>query len=89
MPALMALGHRHYREADRGMGSSLNSTLKFLLATAAALLCLGVAFFEYSTDKDQQRFHAAKNQCERECIQDSGGLNFCRNICAQHPDRYP
>ena len=62
---------------------------KFLLATLALLLCLGVVLFEYATERDQQQFRAAKNKCERECIQDSGGLKFCQDLCTQHPNRYP
>ena len=67
----------------------MSSTLKFLLIAAAVLICLGAAFFEYAIDRDQQHFRAAKNECERECIQDSGGLEFCRNLCREHPTRYP
>ena len=67
----------------------MNITLKFLLAAAAALLCLGAVLFEYAADRDQQRFRAAKNACERGCIQDSGGPEFCRGLCLQHPNRYP
>ncbi len=55
----------------------------------AALLGLAIALFEYSTYADQQRFGAAKNDCERSCIQDSGGLDQCRKICVDHPNRYP
>jgi hypothetical protein len=67
----------------------MRRVLKYLLATAAALLCLVVALFTYSMFMDQQRFHAAKNDCERGCIQDSGGLESCRAVCREHPDRYP
>jgi hypothetical protein len=67
----------------------LSTTLKLLLISVAVLLCLGVAFFEYAVDRDQQHFRAAKNVCERECIQDSGGPEFCSNLCREHPARYP
>jgi hypothetical protein len=67
----------------------LRFTLKFLLISAAALLCLGMVLFEYTTDRDQQHFQAAKNTCERQCMQDSGGVKFCRDLCVQHPNRYP
>ncbi len=71
------------------MGNRIGRVLKYLLAVIAALLCLAVALFEYSSSKDQQRFSAAKNDCERGCIQDSGGLDQCREFCVQHPDHYP
>lgn len=50
---------------------------------------IAVALFEYSSYADHQRFSAAKNDCERGCIQDSGGLDQCRKYCLAHPDRYP
>jgi hypothetical protein len=67
----------------------LNSALKFFLAGAAVLLCLGAALFEYATERDQQHFRDARNMCERGCIQDSGGPQFCRDLCVKHPDHYP
>jgi hypothetical protein len=63
--------------------------LKYALGVVVALLCLAFALFEYSYRADQQRFSAAKNACERGCIQDSGGFPQCREYCADHPDRYP
>jgi len=63
--------------------------LKYILAAMAVLLGLAIALFEYSTYADRERFAAAKNDCERGCIQDSGGLDDCRKHCAGHPDRYP
>ena len=62
---------------------------KYLLAALAAFLALAVALFEYSSYMDQQRFGAARNDCERACIQDSGGLDQCRKLCVAHPYRYP
>jgi hypothetical protein len=52
-------------------------------------MCLVVLVLAWSFYADQQRFGAAKNYCERACIQDSGGLDQCREICVHHPDRYP
>jgi hypothetical protein len=62
---------------------------KLLLGIAVAAIGLAFALFEWSADADQKRFAAAKNECERKCIQDSGGLEQCRAECAPHPDRYP
>ncbi len=62
---------------------------KYVLGIAAVFLCLAVALFEWSSTTDAKRFAAAKNECERKCIQDSGGLDSCRKVCADHPDRYP
>jgi hypothetical protein len=62
---------------------------KYILAAAAAFICLVVALWEYSSNEDQKNFKAAKNACERGCIQDSGGIDQCRQLCLQHPDHYP
>jgi len=67
----------------------MRRVLKYSLAVMAVLLGLAIALFEYASYADQQRFSAAKNDCERGCIQDSGGLDQCREFCAQHPDHYP
>lgn len=67
----------------------MRRVLKYSLGFLAALICLGVALFQYSYHADQQRFREAKNECERGCIQDSGGFPQCRDICAAHPDHYP
>jgi len=56
---------------------------------AAAFMSLVILVLAWSVNADQQRFGAAKNYCERACIQDSGGLDQCREICVHHPDRYP
>jgi hypothetical protein len=67
----------------------MRRVLKYILTVTAALLCLAIALFEYLSYADQQRFSAAKNDCERGCIQDSGGLDQCRELCAHHPNHYP
>ena len=67
---------------------TVSTALKFILA-AIVLLGLGVGFFNYASNRDQAHFRAAKNPCERECIQDSGGPDFCRKLCAEHPQHYP
>jgi hypothetical protein len=67
----------------------MRRVLKYTLFGMAALLGLAIALFVYSSRADQQRFSAAKNDCERGCIQDSGGLDSCRELCAKHPNHYP
>ena len=67
----------------------MRRTIKYLSILAAVLLSLVILVLAWSIYTDQQRFDAAKNYCERACIQDSGGLDQCRDICAHHPDRYP
>jgi len=63
--------------------------LKYVLAIVAVLLLLAVALFEYSVYRDRKNFSEAANDCERGYIQDSCGFPRCREICADHPDRYP
>ncbi len=67
----------------------MRRVLKYLLAIMAAVICLFIALWQYSLDRDQKNFGAAKNKCEVGCIQDSGGLDQCRELCKTHPDRYP
>jgi hypothetical protein len=67
----------------------MRSAVKYILGFAAALMCLAVALFLWSSYADEKRFGAAKNECERKCIQDSGGLDQCREYCVHHPDHYP
>jgi hypothetical protein len=63
--------------------------MKIIFGVAAVFLGLAVALFEWSSYTDAKRFAASKNECERKCIQDSGGLDQCRKDCVGHPDRYP
>ncbi len=63
--------------------------MKYILAIVAAFIAVAVALFVYSYYEDQKNFGAAKNECERGCIQDSGGIDQCRQICAPHPGHYP
>jgi hypothetical protein len=70
-------------------GKHVRRTVKYMLILAAVLVCLIVLLLAWSFYADQQRFGAARNYCERACIQDSGGLDQCREICVPHPDRYP
>lgn len=70
-------------------GRHVRRGLKYLLVLTGVALCLVISLFAWSFYADQQRFRAAKNACERGCIQDSGGLEECREICVHHPDRYP
>jgi hypothetical protein len=67
----------------------MRRTVKYMWILAAVLMSLVILVLAWSFNADQQRFRAAKNYCERACIQDSGGLDQCRKICVNHPDRYP
>jgi hypothetical protein len=62
--------------------------VKKLLLVAAALLGLAIVAFFALFYADQDRFRAAANPCERDCLQDSGGLFECRRDCATHPLTY-
>lgn len=62
---------------------------KYVLAVVVVLIVAAVALFMWSAKHDQQQFAAAKNACERGCIQDSGGIEQCRTFCEKHPDHYP
>jgi len=64
-------------------------TVKYILIVTAVFICMGILLLAWSFHADQQQFRAAKNDCERGCIQDSGGLDQCRKICEDHPSRYP
>jgi hypothetical protein len=61
----------------------------YMLMFSAVIICLVVVLLAWSFHRDRQQFAAAKNDCERACIQDSGGLDQCRVFCASHPNRYP
>jgi hypothetical protein len=67
---------------------AVSGMLKKTLLVMALLLGLVVIVFLYSAYADQQRFRAAANPCERDCLQDSGGLDDCRKLCASHPMTY-
>ena len=67
----------------------MRRVVKYTLVVTAAFICLAVALLAYSSYEDRKHFSAAKNDCERGCIQDSGGIEQCRGYCADHPDRYP
>jgi hypothetical protein len=60
---------------------------KALLAMAL-LVGLVIAIYFYSANAEQKRFRAAANPCELDCLQDSGGLDDCRKVCASHPMTY-
>jgi hypothetical protein len=62
--------------------------IKKILLVMALLVGLAVALFFYSAHADQERFRQAANPCERDCIQDSGGLEDCRKYCVGHPLTY-
>ena len=62
--------------------------LKKFLVVVAALLGLVIVVLLYLAHADQQRFRAATNPCERDCLQDSGGLDDCHKLCASHPMTY-
>lgn len=63
--------------------------IKYVLILTAVFIGLVTLLLTWSFHADQARFKAAKNDCERACIQDSGGLDQCRQVCISHPDRYP
>lgn len=67
----------------------MRRVLKWILIVVGVPAGLVIALFVYSMCMDQIRFRAARNECERDCIQDSGGLMQCRAYCEHHPDRYP
>jgi hypothetical protein len=64
------------------------SVVRKVLLVVAALVGLVIVVFVYSVYADQQRFRAAGNPCERDCLQDSGGLDGCRKLCVSHPMTY-
>jgi hypothetical protein len=63
----------------------MSGVLKKILLGVAALVVVVVVYSVYA---DQRRFRAAANPCERDCLQDSGGLDDCRKECASHPMTY-
>jgi hypothetical protein len=67
----------------------MQRVVKYILVAMAVIACLVLALWNYSFNEDQRNFDAAKNACERGCIQDSGGIDQCRQVCMQHPDHYP
>ncbi len=66
----------------------MSGVLKKTLLVVAALLGVTIAFFSYAVYADQRRLRAAANPCERDCLQDSGGVEDCRKLCASHPTAY-
>lgn len=66
----------------------MSRVLKIAVLAVAALLGLVIAVFLWSMHADQQRFRAATNPCEHDCVQDSGGIDDCRKQCASHPLTY-
>jgi len=62
--------------------------VKIAVLVLAALVGLGILVLAYAYRADQARFRAAANPCERACIQDSGGIDSCRQDCASHPLTY-
>lgn len=47
-------------------------TARYILIVTAVFICMGMLLLAWSFHADQQQFRAAKNDCERGCIQDSG-----------------
>ena len=70
-------------------GELMRPIVKYVVILTAVFAGLVVLLLAWSIHADQERFGAAKNDCERGCIQDSGGLDQCRQVCVNHPDRYP
>jgi hypothetical protein len=52
-----------------------------VLGSVGLLVLLLAGLLAWSFARDQWNFKHAKNQCERDCIQDSGGLEGCRAAC--------
>jgi hypothetical protein len=75
-------------EGAGDLAKNMSRVLKKLLLVALALFGLAIALFFYSVRADQRQFRAAANPCERDCLQDSGGLEGCRKECASHPTTY-
>jgi len=71
------------------MDKSMKKVLKYIFIGILVIICFVYALFEYSVYRDKQNFSEAKNECERGCVQDSGGFPMCREICKNHPDHYP
>ena len=67
----------------------MRPNVKYVVILTAVFAGLVILLLTWSIDAGQERFGVAKNDCERGCIQDSGGLDQCRQICVYHPDRYP
>jgi len=67
----------------------MRRAVTYILIAADVLIGAAWLLLSWSFHADQQRFRAAKNPCERGCIQDSGGLESCRKACVTHPDHYP
>lgn len=67
----------------------MQRAVKYIVAAIALLIGVVFALWQYSSYEDEKNFSAAKNPCERACIQDSGGIDQCQQFCQQHPDRYP
>ena len=67
----------------------MGRAVKYILIVIAVFVCAVILLLNWSFNDDQQKFRAAKNDCERGCIQDSGGINECRKVCVDHPNRYP
>jgi hypothetical protein len=66
----------------------MSGVLRKFLLVVAVFLGLVIVVFVYSVRADQRRLRAAVNPCERDCLQDSGGLDDCRKLCASHPMTY-
>jgi hypothetical protein len=66
----------------------MGGVLRKILLVVGALVGLVIVVFFYSAYAEQRRFRAAANSCERDCFQDSGGLDDCRKLCASHPMTY-
>jgi hypothetical protein len=62
--------------------------IKKVLLVAAALLALVIVASFLWFYAGQASYQDAANPCERECLQDSGGLASCRQECASHPLTY-
>ena len=71
-----------------GIEARMSRVVKKILLVAAALMGLVIIVFIYAVHADQKRLGAAANPCEHDCLQDSGGVEDCRKLCASHPTTY-
>ena len=66
----------------------MSSVLKKIALVGVALVGLMIIAIAYAIRADERRLHAATNPCEHDCLLDSGGVEFCRQLCASHPLTY-
>ena len=66
----------------------MSRILRNILVVSLVLFALAMAVLSYLLYADQRRIQAGTNPCEHDCLQDSGGIDDCRKLCAGHPTAY-